>query len=150
MLSLPRGDCTSWLPRGDCTSWLPRGDWTSWLPRGDCTSWLPRGDCTFCVPRGDWTSWLPRGDCTFSFVRAPASDRGAWTSWLLMLATCFLLSISFACATSAGQLADCAEVKAGDNDIATATLRTVANSFFRFSSFLSVCGPYRRQPFGPH
>ena len=66
-----------------------------------------------------------------------------------MLATCFLLNIAFACATSAGQLVDCAEVRAGDKDIATATLRTVANSFFMSSSFLSVSGPYRRPPLWP-
>src|SRR6266545_2530727 len=136
---LPRGDCTFWLPRGDCTSWLPRGDWTSWLPRGDCTFWLPRGDWTFWLPRGDCTSWLPRGDCTFSFERAPARDRGAWMSSGLTDAV-FLLSTSFAWATSAGHLV-CAVPMAGDSDSTTATLRTVAKSFFMCSSSLSCFGP---------
>ena len=41
----------------------------------------------------------------------------------------FLLSMSFAWATSAGHLV-CAVPMAGDNDSATATLRTPAKSFF--------------------
>src|SRR5215469_12415107 len=94
--------------------------------RGACTSWLPRGDCT---------SWFPRGDCTSWLERAPASERGAWTSWLLMLAVCFLLNISLAWPTSAGQLVDCAEVSAGDSEVATAMLSTATNSFFMLPSF---------------
>src|SRR6266852_468122 len=111
---LVRGAWTFWLPRGAWTFWLPRGAWTSWLPRGACTSWLPRGAWTVWLPRGAWTSWLPRGAWTFwlprgacwaSFCRAPASDRGAWMSSGLTDAV-FLLSMSFACVTSAGQLLD--------------------------------------------
>ena len=45
----------------------------------------------------------------------------------------FLLSMSFAWATSAGQLV-CAVPIAGDNDSTTATLRTAAKSFFMSSS----------------
>jgi hypothetical protein len=48
----------------------------------------------------------------------------------------FLLSMSFAWATSAGQLV-CAVVMAGDNANATATLRTAAKGFFMSHSSLS-------------
>src|SRR5215470_9605526 len=57
-----------------------------------------------------------------------------------MLAVCFLLNISLAWPTSAGQLVDCAEVRAGDSEVATAMLSTATNSFFMLPSFLVSLG----------
>src|SRR5262252_2322814 len=57
-----------------------------------------------------------------------------------MLAVCFLLNISLAWPTSAGQLVDCAEVRAGDSEVATAMLSTATNSFFMLPSFLISLG----------
>src|SRR5262245_23788536 len=57
-----------------------------------------------------------------------------------MLAVCFLLNISLACPTSAGQLVDCAKVSAGDSEVATAMLSTATNSFFMLPSFLVSLG----------
>jgi hypothetical protein len=58
----------------------------------------------------------------------------------------FLLSMSFAWATSAGQLV-CAAPIAGDNDSATATLRTAAKSFFMSSSLsLLLSAPVSARP----
>src|SRR5262245_38109188 len=57
-----------------------------------------------------------------------------------MLAVCFLLNISLAWPTSAGQLVACAEVRAGDSEVATAMLSTATNSFFMLPSFLVSLG----------